>query len=120
MPRSLREAQKEYFGKAGISLLGVMLVRKVETSFKYYFYDIVVDNHVQDTFQVMSALEAVLPLIGRDHPTLKKAFIISDNASVFSSEVMAFILKMSVAKKCVFVHLNNLIESLENFMLGLD
>jgi hypothetical protein len=49
LPQSYEEGQVEYFGKRGMSLLGAMLVRKVERNdgkacLEYYFYNIVVEN----------------------------------------------------------------------------
>ena len=71
-----------------MSVLGFMVVKRIEDKHHFYFYDVVIKNHIQDSFQVMSCIEAALKQIFCDHPA-ESGFIVSDNASVFSKDIMA-------------------------------
>jgi hypothetical protein len=93
-----------------MSLLGAMLVRKVERddgepSLEYHFYDIAVDQYSsQDNMQVLGIMTSLLPLIKQDFLDITEISIQSDNASCLAShDVIPYI-----------HHLNKELENCEN------
>ena len=94
LPCRYTEGQVEYFGKRGMSLLGFMLIRRINkknkddvgvTGLIYEFYDVVIKGYsAQDHVQVLAVVEAVVKLIKTDHPEIKSLMLGSDNASCLS------------------------------------
>ena len=105
LPMTHREGQVEYFGKRGMSLLGFMLIRRINKKVKkkkdnkmsasnetytdgleYTFYDVIVENYsAQDNTQVMAVIEALLPFLKKKYPEIEEVVLGSDNASCFAS-----------------------------------
>lgn len=92
-----REGQVEYFGKAGMSLLGAMKARRVrrldkkrtntmKTGIEKIHFDVVFDRYKsQDSPQVLGALQCLIDFIHQEFPEVKKVTLLSDNASCFAS-----------------------------------
>ena len=68
-----RESMVQFFGKRGISLLGVAIVRKRTaeelgqskklSKFLVEFHDLISDNTTEDTFAAISAIEGLLKIL---------------------------------------------------------
>lgn len=94
LPRQFREGQVDYFGKRGMSLIGAMLVRRIEKNIKgenifgleYQFIDCIMEQYSsQDSMQVMATIQIVVENIQSRYPNIKKLTLQSDNASCFAS-----------------------------------
>lgn len=91
LQQKYREAQVDYFGKKGMSLLGAMAVQYVEKDdkegYEYHFLDFIFKGYSgQDNIQVASALDAIVKQVALRFPVVKEIIIQSDNASCFSSQ----------------------------------
>ncbi|KAE9279002.1 hypothetical protein PF001_g24910 [Phytophthora fragariae] len=108
--RKLVENQMEYFGKAGMSLLGAMVMsaprhdgtdeardgNAESVGVLLHFVDMVVANGAQDVFQVISCLEALILVLHDRFPEANRMVLISDNASVFTSgEWIPWVIKLT-------------------------
>lgn len=97
LPLKYREGQAEYFGKKGMSLLGAMIVRWVETEdckgYEYRFSDYVFKGYAgQDNTQVAAAIEVIVNQVHKTYPYVKQIVLQSDNATCFASqELIPFI-----------------------------
>jgi hypothetical protein len=90
-----REGQVEYFGKQGMSLLGAMMVQRiwiadknnvVRPGLRRIHFDLIFDQYKsQDSRQVLGALQELFHYIKLKYPDIKKAHLLSDNASCFAS-----------------------------------
>ena len=96
LPMKNREGQQEYFGKAGMPLLGAMLTRRTyrmnpkthepEVVVEKIHIDMVIDNYrSQDNKQVLGALECLLEYIYTTFEDVQTIHLLSDNASGFAS-----------------------------------
>jgi len=109
LPMKYRKGQVEYFGKKGMSLLGLMLVQAIPPAddadladapqFSYFFINCVVKGYAgQDHIQVAGVLQCLVRYLQRVHPNTRQVAIQSDNASCFSSqELIPFIYHMNGA-----------------------
>jgi hypothetical protein len=92
------EAQVEYYGKKGMSLLGVMFTRWItvkrkdgtsQSGYEYQFYSLIPKNYSgQDNVQVASLMESLMHVVATsnsDNP-IKDFVFHSDNASCFASQ----------------------------------
>ena len=102
LPMKYREGQVEYFGKKGMSVLGVMIVvwttkEDGTCGFEYHFFDIVMKGHAgQDNVQVAAALELIVELVHERFPETEDIVLQSDNASCFSSqELIPYVFQMN-------------------------
>jgi hypothetical protein len=76
------------FGKHGVSLLGAMLVKCVESDGKIgleyvFFYCLVERDSIQDNMQVPGVLTSLLPLMKTQYPDINEISVLSlsNNAS---------------------------------------
>lgn len=101
LPIKFREGQVEYFGKKGMSLLGSMIIRFLETEelsgYEYQFSDYIFKGYSgQDNIQVAAAIEVIVDQTRRRFPEIKNIVIQSDNASCFASqELVPFIFHLN-------------------------
>ncbi|KAE8876020.1 hypothetical protein PF007_g18053 [Phytophthora fragariae] len=108
--RKLVENQMEYFGKAGMSLPGAMVMsaprhdgtdeardgNAESVGVLLHFVDMVVANGAQDVFQVISCLEALILVLHDRFPEANRMVLISDNASVFTGgEWIPWVIKLT-------------------------
>lgn len=96
LERRFRESSQDWYGKAGRSLLGGMLVtRKADGTYETFYFDLVVESNGDQTAAVAAALvEGLLEALSQLHPERKKVVIVSDNASQFCSyDLLYFLLK---------------------------
>lgn len=97
-----RESMVQFFGKRGISLLGVAIVRKRTaeelgqskklSKFLVEFHDLISDNTTEDTFAAISAIEGLLKILRKEDKYRKyDSFkVYSDSAGCFSSNEMTY------------------------------
>lgn len=82
LPQRYREGQQEFFGKRGMSLLGVAEFYLGET----HYADYVIDGYsTQDNVQVFAAITIIKEQISSKYPEVKELILQSDNASCFAS-----------------------------------
>jgi hypothetical protein len=86
LPKRQNEAQSEYFGKAGMSLCGAMLIFKNDAGeFEHLFYDVIMKNvNSQRAEDLLPVLEVVLREIKKS-TNITHVSLVSDNASAFTS-----------------------------------
>ena len=82
---------KEYFGKKGISLLGfmVLVLNSEKMKMEVKFIDVIFRNWKQGMFQIISALEVVIPFVKHMVPASNNLILNSDNATVFTGGNMS-------------------------------
>ena len=96
-----QEGQVDYYGKKGLSLLGIMDMRcKIDrevSGFEYSFVDDLIKGYSgRDHVQVAAVIQLVVGKVQNRHPSAKKFIIQSDNASGFASqEIILFIFNMN-------------------------
>jgi hypothetical protein len=84
------EAQCDYYGKRGMSMLGAMLVVRVmnikgESEFLYHFIDVVMKNVTsQKAVNLYPGIECILHEVKTTH-NVSSVYIVSDNAGAFSA-----------------------------------
>ena len=89
-----REGQVEYYGKKGMSVMGVMLVQWMENDdgkkgFKYSFVDYIVKGYSgQDNVQVAALIQEISSLVRNKFTAVKQICLQSDNATCFASQEM--------------------------------
>jgi hypothetical protein len=84
-----REGQVEYYGKKGMSVLGVMIVHwsTEKCGFVYRFENFVFKGYTgQDNVQVAAALQQIVTEVNHIYPGMQEIVLQSDNASCFSSQ----------------------------------
>jgi hypothetical protein len=87
-PQSFNESSEKYFGKKGISLLGLVVIWREVTGgpLRHHYIDTVVSKNKQDAFQVQTVLESVLARVSELVPEASKVVIVSDNGAALSNK----------------------------------
>ena len=90
MPSRQNEAQTDYFGKRGMSVLGALLIvkranRNGDIEYQHNFIDVVMKNVTsQRAVDLLPGIECILQEVKQTH-NVNTVFIVSDNAGAFSS-----------------------------------
>jgi hypothetical protein len=86
-PINILESSEEYYGKKGMSLLGVMVRWRTEPNGPLHvrYFDLVSSNAKQDSAQVQALLLLVIPEIRKLDSQAQSFILVSDNGSAFSS-----------------------------------
>ena len=104
-PMKYRESQIEYYGKKGMSLLGMMMIRwniaDDKIGYEYSFHDYVVKGYIsQDHVHVGAIIQLASRIINDNGLEIQHIIIQSDNASGFSSiNLIPFICNMNSYNK---------------------
>lgn len=94
LPRQHREGQVDYFGKRGMSLIGCMLVKRIEKEMRgeklfgleYQYIDCMMQQYsAQDSVQVLACIQVVIKFVKEKYPNIISLTLQSDNASCFAS-----------------------------------
>ena len=100
-----RESQVEYYGKKGMSLLGMMIIcwkkGENEAGYEYSFHDYIVKEYISHNhIQVGAIIRLASRIINDNGLDIKTIFFQSDNASGFSSSnVITFIFNLNSCNK---------------------
>ena len=83
LPLQYRERMSDFYGKKGRSWHVSALITKRDGEYNVECYVHLFDVCVQDAFSVISIVENLFLAVRRDYPSIKKAYIRSDNASCY-------------------------------------
>lgn len=86
LPLEHREAQKNFFGKSGLSKhVDVFFFKNAENQLEKVVYHTIVGKSDQGLVETLSVSEYVLSQLSKDNPQIKKLTCRSDNAQCYSA-----------------------------------
>ena len=83
LPQHYRERMTDFYGKRGKSWHVSAVITKKDGVFQVECYVHLFDSCGQDAFAVVSIVENLFHVVRKDYPTIKKAYIRSDNAGCY-------------------------------------
>lgn len=102
-----REGEVEYYGKTGMSLLGLMALcwknehQSSNSRVEYSFCDFAVGGHsAQETVQLFALLQTIVSFVKNQFPIINKFIPQSDNTFCFASQnLIPFIFHMNASNR---------------------